>query len=740
MRHNWKRWFGIMFTLALLLGLMPGMSMIALADDTTGTQITDDMTNLTEGTYYISSDTTINGELQVSAGTVVINLNGHTLNQNSNNTTSVIYVSGGNLTVNNGTITGGDGGHDKRGGGFHVDGGSVIVNNVTISDNTGSWGGGVFMKSGSFTMNDSHIDYNHSVTDGNNYHDAGGVYLDGGTFTMNGGTIQNNTVTADKKNGVCLANDSARLNISGDAVIYNNKDGDAQENLFAVAVFGGASPLYITGELGSKAKIGITSDLYQVFTKSENTDYNDPTKFVSDNSAYRVGKNDAGQLMLVESTTQLITAANVTATYGDTDKSVSATTDGGGTISYAVKDGSKDYIDVNSSTGALTIKAVPADGKAYVTVTASATSNYGEATKDVTVTIGKATATIGHEDKSTTFSSDGISIPIEGMFTIPTGAGEPTYSVTNGTGEGSYENGKLTVTKCGTFTVTVNTAESSTHVAGNASATLTVNKPNAVPATVDANNRTSDGTPQPLVKPGSVEGGTMYYALGSNSTTAPADGWSTEVPTATEAGTYYVWYKVVGDANHNDVDPACVVVLKTSGKKAFKMRWTAVPGAEGYDVFFGMCNKGDCQLLASVNGTSYKIKGLKKGFAYKGYVWAWKNVGGAKTYIGEPSPDVHAITNGKSNHYTNPKKISVKKKKLTVGVGKRKAIKAKLKKFSDSRNYLNHVSAKIRYYSSDRTVATVDAKGRVTGVGPGRCTVFAVAENGLRVGVKVTVK
>ena len=278
----------------------------------------------------------------------------------------------------------------------------------------------------------------------------------------------------------------------------------------------------------------------------------------------------------------------------------------------------------------------------------------------------------------------------------------------------------------------------------------------------EAKTLTSNGTPQPLVTAGTVEGGTLYYALGSNSTTAPADGWSTEVPTATEAGTYYVWYKVVGDANHNDVDPACVVVtigeaaapvapapttdytllasLKTSGKKALKMRWTAVPGAEGYDVFFGMCNKGDCQLLASVNGTSYKIKGLKKGFAYKGYVWAWKNVGGAKTYIGEPSPDVHAITNGKSNHYTNPKKISVKKKKLTVGVGKRKAIKAKLKKFSDSRNYLNHVSAKIRYYSSDRTVATVDAKGRVTGVGPGKCTVFAVAENGLRVGVKVTVK
>ncbi|MBR0367078.1 MAG: hypothetical protein IJH86_01635 [Clostridia bacterium] len=29
--------------------------------------------------------------------------------------------------------------------------------------------------------------------------------------------------------------------------------------------------------------------------------------------------------------------------------------------------------------------------------------------------------------------------------------------------------------------------------------------------------------------------------------------------------------------------------------------------------------------MATVNGTSHKIKGLKKGFAYKAYVRAWKN-------------------------------------------------------------------------------------------------------------------
>lgn len=82
---------------------------------------------------------------------------------------------------------------------------------------------------------------------------------------------------------------------------------------------------------------------------------------------------------------QTITASNVTATYGDTNAKINASTNGDGTLSYAVKSGEgEDVIEVNSSTGALTIKKA---GTATVTITAAATSNYKEATKDVTVTV-----------------------------------------------------------------------------------------------------------------------------------------------------------------------------------------------------------------------------------------------------------------------------------------------------------------------------------------------------------------
>ena len=84
----------------------------------------------------------------------------------------------------------------------------------------------------------------------------------------------------------------------------------------------------------------------------------------------------------------------------------------------------------------------------------------------------------------------------------------------------------------------------------------------AVPATVTANNRTYDGTEKPLVTvTGEATGGEMQYALGENATTAPADNlYTTSIPAKTDAGTYYVWYKVVGDENHSDTTPASVTV------------------------------------------------------------------------------------------------------------------------------------------------------------------------------------
>ena len=68
-------------------------------------------------------------------------------------------------------------------------------------------------------------------------------------------------------------------------------------------------------------------------------------------------------------------------------------------------------------------------------------------------------------------------------------------------------------------------------------------------------------TEQKLILAGKAEGGTLHYALGKDDKTAPAEkDYGTSVPAATEVGNYYVWYKVLGDDNHNDLDPVCVKV------------------------------------------------------------------------------------------------------------------------------------------------------------------------------------
>ncbi len=68
----------------------------------------------------------------------------------------------------------------------------------------------------------------------------------------------------------------------------------------------------------------------------------------------------------------------------------------------------------------------------------------------------------------------------------------------------------------------------------------------------------SNGQAQELVSAGTVEGGTMNYAIGTDNTTAPTTGWSTSIPIGTEVGTYYVWYKVPGGDDYYDTTPLCV--------------------------------------------------------------------------------------------------------------------------------------------------------------------------------------
>ena len=85
-----------------------------------------------------------------------------------------------------------------------------------------------------------------------------------------------------------------------------------------------------------------------------------------------------------EHVAQMITASNVTRTYGDVAFSLGAKTNGDGTLTYK---SSNTKVVAVSSIGKVTIKGA---GTAKITISASATENYRATSKVITVTVNKA--------------------------------------------------------------------------------------------------------------------------------------------------------------------------------------------------------------------------------------------------------------------------------------------------------------------------------------------------------------
>lgn len=136
-----------------------------------------------------------------------------------------------------------------------------------------------------------------------------------------------------------------------------------------------------------------------------------------------------------------------------------------------------------------------------------------------------------------------------------------------------------------------------------ATGTVTIKVNKATPtftAPTAQENLTYTGHEQALITAGSVtDYGTMQYSLTENGT------YSQDIPAGTDAGAYTVWYRVIGDENHNDTTPASVAVR--IGQKPLTI--TGVTAAsKPYD---GMTNAGITSVtFDGVNlnrGTDYTV-------------------------------------------------------------------------------------------------------------------------------------
>ena len=175
------------------------------------------------------------------------------------------------------------------------------------------------------------------------------------------------------------------------------------------------------------------------------------------------------------------------------------------------------------------------------------------------------------------------------------------------------------------------TASSEGVTMSNASFNITVIKPMATLVTAPTpRTLTYTGAAQELVTAGVASGGTMQYSLDGTS-------YSTAIPTGTDAGSYTVYYKVVGDANHTDTNPATVSV--TISKAAAAVTTPPTPKTLTYTgsaqqlVTAGVASGGTMQY--SLNGTSYSTT-IPTGTNIGSYTVYYKVVGDANHTDTEP--------------------------------------------------------------------------------------------------------
>lgn len=210
--------------------------------------------------------------------------------------------------------------------------------------------------------------------------------------------------------------------------------------------------------------------------------------------------------------------------------------------------------------------------KTFAAVYTPTNSNYKTVEADLMVTVGKATLTpenflvLLSEDWSVALPA---SVTYNGNRRGVTVNRAPDGYTNSGTITVKYydSNGTLLTSSprdVGTYTIKLDITEGRCYKAAtdltSPDWTLTIGLASATLTPPTANDLTYNGGDQSLVSVGTAIGGELEYALGTDDTTAPVTGWSGALPQGQNAGTYYIWYKVVGDDNHNDVAPACVAV------------------------------------------------------------------------------------------------------------------------------------------------------------------------------------
>lgn len=439
-----------------------------------------------------------------------------------------------------GTITGnrleaasvnvfGGGVYNDQSGNFTMSSG--IISNNTTKTNGASGGGGVCIYRSTFTMNSGEISGNQALTytasASPNACDGGGIYFDSGTignFTLSGGTITGNT-TKGRGAGICIddysEHDQEYFHLSGNPVVWDNKTNDKQSNLYMYCRYDLKSPLT------PGAKVGLSLLRY-----NNNVMVNVDPSITDDMSQYFVSDDSAYTLETIGST--IIRKSAHTHDWQFKKE------DGNNSKVFVTCAGTVGTCDYQTKPATVTIStAKTVYDCAQITEAPKAVLTYSNNWPDG---LAKAEESAIKYWKST---DGGNSYPVRvddnddlkkpGKYLAQIALVKNRYLET-----------------C--FSVVDNRKQDPKYTAPTPKRGLTYN-----------------GEEQKLINAGHTEGGIMWYKLGGGT-------YSTELPTATNAGPYTVYYKVVGDDSHNDTAEQSITV--TIGKAPLTGTPTFTPVTE----------------------------------------------------------------------------------------------------------------------------------------------------------------
>ena len=191
-----------------------------------------------------------------------------------------------------------------------------------------------------------------------------------------------------------------------------------------------------------------------------------------------------------------------------------------------------------------------------------------------------------------------------------------------------------------------------------------------------------------------------------------------------------------------DIAPPKEVRVTRQTSRSLCIQWKKVEGVSGYTVYRQNPGKRRYKKVRTITkGKTVKWtdKKVKPGKTYTYVVKSYKKINGKKVYS-KNSDWASAKADRRTDKKVNVGKVKLKKN-LTLGIRMTAKCGAKLtpKKYKKGKGK-KVISKKLRYRSSNPSIATVDKKGVVTaGVNTGNCYIYVTAHNGMTAKMKVTV-